>query len=119
MMISGGRSLSKEFVRKEQRGRAKFSYIRSCQTDYFMNRRNFLRNGSLTGLSLAALTAAGCHTSADKNAGAGGDSAVIADSTGVGGAAAGASPADFSLNEVTIDVLQQKMAQGAYTARSI
>ncbi len=34
-------------------------------------------------------------------------------------AAAVAAPADFVLNEATIDVLQQKMQQGVYTSRSI
>src|SRR5208282_1645311 len=81
-----------------------------------MNRRNFLRNGSLTGLSLTALAAASCH-STDKNgpAGSGGGSAAGGDTA----AAAAAAPADFVLNEATIDILQQKMQQGAYTARSI
>ena len=86
-----------------------------------MNRRNFLRNGSLTGLSITALAAAGCHSMTDKHAaggaGAGGDST----GAGAGGAGAGgvAAPADDTLNEVTIDILQQKMQQGEYTARSI
>jgi amidase len=72
-----------------------------------MNRRNFLRNSSLTGLSVTALAAAGCHSMTDAPAAAAGDSA-----------AAGA-VADFALNEVTIDILQQKMQQGVFTARSI
>lgn len=75
-----------------------------------MNRRNFLRNGSLTGLSITALAATGCHSMTDKNAAAGGDTA---------GAGAVAVTTDFPLNEVTIDILQQKMQQGVYTARSV
>jgi amidase len=73
-----------------------------------MNRRNFLKNSSITGLSLTALAAAGCGSS-------GGSSR--ADTTAA--AAAPAAPTDFALNEATIDVLQQKMQQGVYTSRSI
>jgi amidase len=73
-----------------------------------MNRRNFLKNSSITGLTLTALAAAGCGSS-------GGSSRT--DTTAA--AAAPAAPADFALNEATIDVLQQKMQQGVYTARSI
>jgi len=76
-----------------------------------MNRRNFLRNSSLTGLSLTALAAASCHSSSTNDkAGAGGSDTA---------AAAVSAPADFVLNEATIDVLQQKMQQGVYTSRSI
>src|ERR1700677_3719658 len=73
-----------------------------------MNRRNFLKNSSITGLTLTALAAAGCGSS-------GGSSRT--DTTAA--AAAPAAPTDFALNEATIDVLQQKMQQGVYTARSI
>jgi len=72
-----------------------------------MNRRNFLRNSSLTGLSLTALAGASCHSTSDKNASV--DTA----------AAAVIAPTEFLLNEATIDVLQQKMQQGVYTSRSI
>jgi amidase len=94
-----------------------------------MNRRNFLRNSSLTGLSITALAAAGCHSMTDKQAAAAGDSATTAGSAATSGsdtagAGAGAgvgvgAAADFALNEVTIDILQQKMQQGVFTARSI
>jgi amidase len=80
-----------------------------------MNRRKFLKNSSLTGLSLATLTAAGCHSANDKKGGPGGDSGVVAGDS----ATSAAPPGDFALNEATIDVLQQKMQQGVYTARSI
>lgn len=79
-----------------------------------MNRRNFLKNSSLTGISVAALAAAGCGSAGGSSrtdsavATGGGDSAVSA-----------AVPGEFTLNEVTIDALQQKMQQGQYTSRSI
>src|SRR5580692_7922918 len=72
-----------------------------------MNRRNFLRNSSITGISLATLAAAGCGSPGGSN---GADTAA---------AAAPAAPGEFALNEATIDVLQQKMRQGVYTSHSI
>lgn len=93
-----------------------------------MNRRNFLRNSSLTGLSITALAAAGCHSMTDKHAAAGDSAATAGSGTISGGDTAGAgagvgitvgAAADFALNEVTIDILQQKMQQGVFTARSI
>lgn len=78
-----------------------------------MNRRNFLRNGSLTGLSLTALAAAGCHS--NEKTGSAGAGAAAKDTA----AAVATAPTDFVLNEATIDILQQKMQQGMYTARSI
>ncbi|HTI09582.1 MAG TPA: amidase [Puia sp.] len=84
-----------------------------------MDRRKFLRNTSLTGLSITALAAAACHSSA------GGDSkpAPAADSTAAGSdtnAATGATPgAKFNWNEATIEGLQQKMQKGELTARSL
>jgi amidase len=90
-------------------GEIVFMYIRFSQTNYtYMNRRNFLRNSSLTGLSLTALAAASCHSTPEKNA-----------SVDTAAAAVPAAPTDFVLNEATIDVLQQKMQQGVYTSRSI
>jgi amidase len=74
-----------------------------------MNRRNFLKNSSFTGLSLTALAAAGCSSP-------GGSSHT---DTAAAAAAAVAAPTEFALNEATIDVLQQKMQQGVYTSRSI
>ena len=72
-----------------------------------MNRRNFLKNSSLTGISLATLAAAGCNSPGGSKG------------TDTAAAAAPAAPAEFPLNEATIDVLQQKMQQGIYTSRSI
>jgi amidase len=73
-----------------------------------MNRRNFLKNSSLTGVSLTALAVVGCNSPGGSR------------STDTAAApAAVAAPTEFALNEATIDVLQQKMQQGIYTSRSI
>ena len=71
-----------------------------------MNRRNFLRNSSLTTLSITAIAAA-CngHNPADD------------EKTKIGGA--GNFIDDFELNEITIDDLQQKMKNGSYTSRKV
>jgi amidase len=66
-----------------------------------MNRRHFLRNGSLTGFSLSALTFESFFSGGTtKASGAGSD-------------------ADFPLREVSIDELQQKMASGEYSSVAI
>ncbi|HEY4149158.1 MAG TPA: amidase [Chitinophagaceae bacterium] len=67
-----------------------------------MNRKHFLRNVPLAGLSLSALAAASCNV-------------TVTDDKDKKEAA----PTDFVLNEATIDDLQQKMKSGEYTARSI
>jgi amidase len=68
-----------------------------------MQRRNFLKTGSLAGLTLSALVTASCsQPAADKKT-------DVRDNT----------TDDFELNEVTIDTLQQKMQSGDYTSRSI
>ncbi|MCO5936309.1 amidase [Mucilaginibacter sp. RB4R14] len=69
-----------------------------------MQRRNFLKTGSLAGLTLSTLVAASsCKPSAtDKNLKA---DEVFTD--------------DFELNETTIDQLQKLMADGKHTSRSI
>src|SRR5690242_18219172 len=61
-----------------------------------MNRRNFLRNTSLAGVTLSAAAL----VSFDKKS-----HDEFND--------------DFDLNEITIDELQQKMQNGTYTSRSI
>ena len=67
-----------------------------------MHRRNFLKTGSIAGLSLTAAASASCNlTPADKKT----STSAKAD--------------DFALNEVTIDTLQQKMKSKEYTSRSI
>jgi amidase len=78
-----------------------------------MNRRHFLRNGSLTGLTFSALTlesflSPGGGVKKEGDAG-----------SPVAGAASAAAAGDFALQEVTIDTLQQKMKSGEYTSNSI
>jgi amidase len=83
-----------------------------------MDRRHFLKNGSLTGLSLTVLAAAGCHSSADT-----GSLRQEIHSPGSSAAAGttgdAVAPGNFGLNEVTIGILQQKMQKGELTARAI
>jgi amidase len=70
-----------------------------------MQRRNFLKTGSLAGLTLTTL-AAGAHNLIPSDKKTEVDTfGNIAD--------------DFVLNEVTIDALQQKMQSKEYTSRSI
>lgn len=71
-----------------------------------MNRRNFLKNGSLTTLSLTAI-AASCND------------ATKSDDKTESSANASQTKDDFELNEITIDELQQKMKDGTYTSRKI
>jgi len=71
----------------------------------FVNRRNFLKNGSVAGIAATALTTlAACNTPAD-------NAKITTDKE----------PGynDFKLNETTIDELQAKMKSGEYTSRSI
>lgn len=74
-----------------------------------MNRRNFLRSSSLTGMSLSALTVESFLSPSGKAASAG--KAAAAGSRTV--------DHDFPLQEATIDELQQKMASGEYSSVSI
>lgn len=82
-----------------------------------MDRRKFLRNTSLTGLSITALAAASCHSASggDGKMASSADATAVASDTGGGGKA----PSVFALDEVTIDHLQQKMQKGEATARSL
>ncbi|HXB93385.1 MAG TPA: amidase family protein, partial [Puia sp.] len=74
-----------------------------------MNRRKFLRNSSLTGFTLSALTLESFAPNGTKG-----------EKTAAGKAAAWIKDADaFPLEEVTIDILQQKMASGEWTSKSI
>jgi amidase len=70
-----------------------------------MHRRNFLKIGSVAGLTLSSLAVASCNLASTnkKNDEASGTE----------------KPDDFALNEVTIDVLRQKMQSKEYTSRSI
>lgn len=71
-----------------------------------MERRDFLKSGSLAGLSLAtAGVIAACNTSEK-------DKKEESKNTG-------ANPNDFALNEATIDDLQKKMQSGEYSSHSI
>jgi amidase len=66
-----------------------------------MNRRHFLRSGSLTGFSFSALTFESFFSPAARLA------------------AGSRNAADFPLQEATIDELQKKMASGEYSSVSI
>jgi len=70
-----------------------------------MNRRDFLKNSSVTGLTIASLGFA-CN-------------APVGPNEEVKKSARPASYEDFELNEITIDELQQKMQSGTHTSRSI
>ncbi len=68
-----------------------------------MNRRRFLKNGSLAGITLTGLGMISCNppvqTTPSNNTAGGADS--------------------FELNEISIDQLQKKMQEGSYTSRSV
>jgi amidase len=73
-----------------------------------MERRNFIKNSSLAGLTLASIgVAASCNTSPVK------EKTAAVEKTPEPGAR------DFILNEITIDELQKKMQNGEHTSRSI
>ena len=73
-----------------------------------MERRNFIKNSSLAGLTLASMgVIASCNTSPVKEKKEEVEK-TPAPNTG-----------DFELNEITIDALQKKMQSGEYTSRSI
>ena len=71
-----------------------------------MNRRIFLRNGSLAGLALSTFTFEACSSQARPEA-----------ETAAGAATPDAEP--FALHEATIDSLQEKMRNGTLTSRAI
>jgi amidase len=68
-----------------------------------MDRRNFLKNSSLAGLSITTLSAIGCNSQETKTK----ESHTTVDSD------------NFELNEVTVDELQKRMQTGQTTSRSI
>ena len=72
-----------------------------------MNRRNFLKEGSVTGIALTTIGISSCQQTAKVGKRERGDKQMkpIVD--------------DFELNEMTIDELQQKMQNGTYTSRSL
>jgi len=69
-----------------------------------MLRRNFIKTGSLAGLTLSTVLAASCNTTPEQKA----DIPAMANTAD-----------NFELNEATIAALQEKMKSGAYTSRSI
>jgi len=71
-----------------------------------MDRKKFLRTGSLAGFAITSLATASCNNAEKKE-------------TPLPITAAGAAETDFELNEITIDALQQKMQSGASTSQSI
>ncbi|CAN5565476.1 hypothetical protein BH10BAC3_BH10BAC3_35010 [soil metagenome] len=71
-----------------------------------MNRRKFLRNSSVAGISLPVLAVVSCNS----------PSPVVA---GIKEEKNGLFIDDFDLNEITIDELQQKMQAGTYTSKAI
>ena len=74
-----------------------------------MERRNFIKNSSLAGITLATIgVVSSCNTAPVK------DKEETPEKT-----PSSAAPGDFALNEITIDALQQKMQSGEYTSRSI
>src|SRR4029079_18823639 len=73
-----------------------------------MERRSFIKNSSLAGLTLASLgVATSCNT------------ASVKEKKEAPGKTPALNAADFVLNEITIDELQKKMQTGEYTSRSI
>ncbi|GAA4011001.1 amidase [Hymenobacter fastidiosus] len=72
-----------------------------------MNRRLFLRNGSLAGVALTTWSLSACATESK-------------DARPADAASPGTAPAEaFELNEATVADLQQKMQSGQHTARSL
>ncbi|MEO5996346.1 MAG: amidase [Chitinophagaceae bacterium] len=71
-----------------------------------MNRRSFLTRSSVAGLAITAIAVDSCNTSVHKE--------KIVEKR-----ASSTLPTDFTLNEITIDELQNKMQDGTYTSRSI
>lgn len=69
-----------------------------------MNRRNFLRNSSLTGLSITALSLAACKETAKPE--------VAATTTET-------ATDNFEFNETTIDALQEKMKAGSLSSEAL
>ncbi|GAB3238223.1 amidase [Hymenobacter seoulensis] len=71
-----------------------------------MNRRIFLRNGSLAGLALSTLSLPACSSGSEPK-------------TAERGADATAAPEAFELDETTVAALQEKMKSGQLTSRRI
>ncbi|HKO82425.1 MAG TPA: amidase, partial [Chitinophagaceae bacterium] len=69
-----------------------------------MNRRNFLKTGSVTSIAITSMGLASCQSSPASS------NKPVDETLGID---------DFELNEITIDELQQKMQAGTYTSRSV
>ncbi|WP_205502384.1 amidase [Rufibacter psychrotolerans] len=81
-----------------------------------MNRRNFLRTGSLAGITVSALGLGACATAPTTSATPPNQDTAPAPTPAT---AANASPTEFQLNEVTIQELQRKMQSGELTSKAI
>ena len=68
-----------------------------------MNRRHFLRNGSLTGFTLSAFSL----------------ESFLSPAAGIDARDRARMAGQFPLQEVTIDELQQKMSSGEYTSNPL
>ncbi|RAU82605.1 amidase [Pontibacter arcticus] len=71
-----------------------------------MNRRNFIRNSSLAGITLTTFSLGACTTGSTEKAND--QTTATSDTT-----------KDFPLNEATITELQEKMKAGTYTSKQI
>jgi amidase len=69
-----------------------------------MNRRGFIKSGSIAGLTLSTLSVVSCSLDSDKKTLQAVDKGEFS---------------DFELNEISIDHLQKKMQSGDYSSRSI
>jgi amidase len=70
-----------------------------------MDRRGFLKSGSVAGIAAASLAISSCQSPDNAEKKDTGEVKTFTD--------------DFELNEITIDELQQKMQNGTYSSRSI
>jgi amidase len=70
-----------------------------------MDRRKFLKSGSVAGIAATSLVVSSCQSPAPGSANNTPEDGKFAD--------------DFELNEATIDMLQEKMKNGTHTSRSI
>jgi len=69
-----------------------------------MDRRNFLQLGTIAGLGITTMGVVACNDAKNGNK---------------KNSATSLTPDNFGLNEITIDLLQQKMQSGEYTSRKI
>ena len=72
-----------------------------------INRRDFIKKGSAAGIGMAAVGVVSCQSPAGEATES--KKAAISDDV----------IADFELDEITVDELQQKMQNGSYTSKSI